>query len=221
MEAYGSQGHMLGNEQGNLVKQSNPDGGRQYSHPHQGPGCWLSLLSLLTLTGVISPNLQAQTPSPPAMGRLNANRCDFSRPVPLQTSNRYDMLGDDSFETLVCGYLVTKQEDIFGERITTAYLRILRFQDPGFQRALAQQVAAGNSVNEIKNGVYDFNLGCFQNRQIVGMNHDPKRPYLMPAVQNQLLSSTATNPVAVILAFGKRTGGGCECCNTAHTIRLY
>jgi hypothetical protein len=212
---------MLGNEQGNLVNYFNPVQTRRYSRQMKGSGCWLSLLSLLALSGVTCPNLRAQTPSPPALGRLSANRCDFSRPVPLQKSNRYGILGDDSFDTLVCGYLVTKQEEIFGERITTAYLRILRFQDPGFQRALAQLVSAGNSVNEIKNGVYDFNLGCFQNRQIVGMNHDPKRPYLMPTVQNQLLNSTAINPVAVILSFGKRTGGGCECCNTAHTIRLY
>jgi hypothetical protein len=214
---------MQGREQHNSFNPVTFQTGMRLTLQRTGLGLLSGIASIVTLATLLpNPTLHAQTPSSsPAIGRLSANKCDFSRPVPLLRSSRYGMLGDDRFDTLVCGYLVTKQEEVFGEPMMTAYLRIVRFQDPGFQRALAQQVEGGNSVNIIKNGVYDFNLGCFQNRQIVGMNHDPKRPYLMPAVQNQLLASTATNPVALILSFGKHTGGGCECCNTAHQIRLY
>lgn len=150
-----------------------------------------------------------------------ARACDFSRPVPLRPTTQYGLLGNDSFDTLVCGYLVVKQEEVFGEATTTAYLRIVRFKDPKFQQAMAREVAQGNSVNSVANGVYDFNLGCYQNQKIVGIDHDPKRTYLAPAVQTRLSTSSATAPVPLILSFGQHVGTGCDCCNMAHQIRLY
>jgi hypothetical protein len=137
----------------------------------QAGASWASLGAVGVLVGCLGiapPRMLGQSPrptptaSPTSVGTLSpaaARACNFSRQIPLRSTSQYGLLGNDTFDTLVCGYLVIKQEDVLGEAITTAYLRILRFQDSQFQKAMAREVAQGNSVNSVANGVYDFNLG--------------------------------------------------------------
>jgi hypothetical protein len=137
----------------------------------------------------------------------------------LRSSQTYGIFGNDEFDTIACGYLVTRTEKIWDESVNVAYFRIIQFAQPGFQQSIAQGIAAGNSVNVFRDGQYEFNLGCFAPNRITGQQYDPQTPYLDPATQTQLLKSTPQKPIAIVLSFGKHAGRDCECCNLAHSIR--
>ncbi|MBE9028676.1 hypothetical protein IQ266_02750 [filamentous cyanobacterium LEGE 11480] len=152
-----------------------------------------------------------------------ANPCNFTQrsDLKLKRSERYGMFGDDEFDTVVCGYLVTRETKIWDETVNVAYLRITKFAQLGFQQAIAQNIQQGNSVNVLRQGKYEFNLGCFDGTRITGKQYEPEQPYLTTAVQSKILSSSKTQPIALLLSFGKHLGSDCECCNLAHRIRIY
>lgn len=174
---------------------------------------WRSLAGLLTLSIVCTSSLAVAQP------KLSA--CDFSTAVPLRTTTQYGIFGNDEFDTVACGYLVTRTAKIFDETVTLAYLRIVKFQDEKFRQAIVAGVQQGNGVNSVQDGSYDFSLGCIQDQTIVAdLDDNPAQPYLLPAAKTEILQSSAAQPVSLIFSFSNRAGSDCVCCNLAQQIRL-
>jgi hypothetical protein len=148
--------------------------------------------------------------------------CNFrAKPIRLKTTRNYGIFGNDEFDTLVCGYLFTREEKLFDESVTIAYFRILKAADRRFINAIRRGIKAGNSVNFVRGNSYYFNLGCIQQGKIKGETFDRRSPYLTDRVERSILASTSGQPIGLVLSFGKHIGSGCECCNLAHQIRLY
>jgi hypothetical protein len=150
-----------------------------------------------------------------------APTCDFTKPINLRTTSRYGIFGDDEFDTIVCGYLELKDEVVFDEKQTNAYFNIKKFYDDGFRKSLDQGISEGNTINQKVDSTYRFNLGCYENGKITGIEYDPNQEYINETAQKRILSSTSDNPTSIILSFGKHEGRGCQCCNLAHKIRIY
>lgn len=149
-------------------------------------------------------------------------RCDFSKSVNLRRTNQYGIFGTDEFDTIVCGYLIKKQIEVFGEQQTNAYLKIVAFYDEEFKKSIAVGIQEGNTVNFVENGVYEFNLGCLKKGKIVGdENQEVKNKYIDGRTQTKLLKSSPNQPVSVILSFSKHSGRDCCCLNLAEQIRVY
>ncbi|NJN49370.1 MAG: hypothetical protein HC805_05815 [Alkalinema sp. RL_2_19] len=89
---------------------------------------------------------------------------------------------------------VTRQEKIWDETVNVAYLRITKFGQAGFEQAIDQGIKQGNQINTLRQGQYEFNLGCFDGNKITGQQYDEKIPYLTDAVQALLINSSAQQP---------------------------
>ncbi|OUC16086.1 MAG: hypothetical protein B0A82_03670 [Alkalinema sp. CACIAM 70d] len=185
------------------------------------------LVSIGFFLGMPRPLLAAEarlpvppTPSP-AAPTAPEPPCELPSVPNLRSTTAYGIFGDDEFDTVVCGYLVTRQEQHFDNTVNAAYLRIVRFGDPGFQQAIAQGIANQNSINQYRDGKYELNLGCLKNNKIVGIEYDRLTPYITPETQQQLQASSRDRPIPVVLSFGKHRGRDCECCNLAHKVRVY
>jgi hypothetical protein len=146
--------------------------------------------------------------------------CDRSQSVPLRSTTTYGIFGNDVFDTVACGYLLTRQMMVWDEPITVAYFRIIQFGDEGFRRAIQAGIDQGNTVNQFTDGRYEFNLGCFENNQIKGVQFNPQQPYLTPEEQRALRQSSSEAPITLKFSFGRHLGSECICCNLAHTVRL-
>jgi hypothetical protein len=158
------------------------------------------MILLLTLLALTSP-----APSP----------CNLTPEQPLRSTQRYGIFGDDSFDTLVCGYLVTRPEEVWGEKQTTAYLRIVQFGDPKFQAALQRGIDSGNHLNAKRDGQYEMSLGCWQDNSI----HTDGAAYLTPTLQAALKNSLNKTPIALKLSFNRHPGTDCTCCHLMDQIR--
>jgi hypothetical protein len=141
--------------------------------------------------------------------------------VALKTTTKYGIFGDDIFDTVVCGYVKLQEETIFEETQTNVYFVITKFMDEGFKNSIEKGIAEGNTINKKIDDNYAFNLGCFKDGKIVGIEYDPRVPYIDEITQNKILTSTKENPVSLIFSFGKHEGRDCICCNLAHQIKLY
>jgi hypothetical protein len=178
----------------------------------------MKTLQFLTLSLVLA-IAHGLTSSVPGNTRPDGGCKNLSKPVQLRATQRYGIFGDDEFDTVVCGYLVTRLEKVWDETLNVAYFRVTQFGQPGFQQAIAQGINQGNTVNALRSGQYELNLGCFDKNRITGHQYDPKTPYITPATQAQLLNSSVTQPVAIVLSFGKHPGSHCTCCNLAEALR--
>jgi hypothetical protein len=147
------------------------------------------------------------------------NSCNFASSSTLRKTQKYGIFGNDEFDTLVCGYLVTRQETVWDESVTNAYLRIVKFGDEGFRQAVKAGIERGNGVNKLHQGQYEFNLGCFKQNTIQGQQYNAKQPYITESVNAKLRRSSARQPIVVKLSFGKHPGSDCVCCNLAHAVR--
>ncbi|MBU1178672.1 hypothetical protein KJ903_05695 [Patescibacteria group bacterium] len=151
-----------------------------------------------------------------------ASQCEFSKTVSLKEATTYDIFGTDIFDTVVCGYLETKEEEVWDVKQTNAYFAIKKFYHDGFKQSIEKGITEGNSVNNKKNdGTYLFNLGCYQDGKVSGRDYEEGVSYIDAAAQNALQDSSADKPVSIILSFGQHGGTGCSCCNLAHKIRAY
>ncbi|MFM2432397.1 MAG: hypothetical protein RLZZ511_3611 [Cyanobacteriota bacterium] len=139
----------------------------------------------------------------------------------LRSAQRYGIFGDEEFDTIICGHLVTRQEKIWDESVNSAYFRISKFADMQFQAAIAQGIQSGNHVNALRQGQYELNLGCMSSTGIVGQEYNAKVPYLNDRTINALKRSQNQQPIAVVISFGKHPGSHCDCCNLAHAVRYY
>ncbi len=149
------------------------------------------------------------------------NPCEFNKEVALKTTTTYGIFGDDEFDTVVCGYAELKDEVVFDETQTNIYFNIAKFVDEEFKDSLQQGISEGNTINQQEGEIYKFNLGCYKNDAIEGIQYEDGVDYIDSATQQAILNSTAENPVALILSFGEHYGRGCDCCNLAHQIKLY
>lgn len=156
-----------------------------------------------------------------AVGDKETKKCDFSKPVDLRETTKYGIFGDDEFDTIVCGYLVTKEEIVWDEKQTNAYFVIIDFYDEKLKESIKKGIQEGNTINSETNGIYEFNLGCFENGEIVGTEYNESEIYLDGAAQEKILNSSLDDPASIILSFGKHSGTECYCCNLAHKIRIY
>ena len=150
-----------------------------------------------------------------------APECDFSKPMALRPATTYDIFGQDEFDTLVCGYLITREEMAWEELQTNAYLVVVDYADENFIQAVDAGIQMGNGVNKKGPLYYEFNLGCYEDERIKGIEHGDGNPYIDPQTESAILSSTPENPVSLVLSFGYHPGWSCVCCNLAHKIRLY
>lgn len=162
-------------------------------------------------------NLDVPYSKPGYQKEVSNKNCTFPQAVGLRNTQKYGIFGDDEFDTLVCGYLVKRNIEVFGEQQTNAYLRIVKFYDDGFKNSIEKGIREGNTVNLLKNGNYDFNLGCWQDEKIV---IDENTNYIDKATQDTLAKSTPTQPVSVILSFEKHSGSDYYCLSLAEQIRI-
>jgi hypothetical protein len=185
-------------------------------------GLW-GILWLCPLESLLLSPISARSQSVIAQPEpIAATTCQFAPPpTPLRSTTQYGIFGNDEFDTLVCGYLVTRPEQRFDETVNLAYLRILQFQDEAFKQAIASGVENKNTINTKTDNYYELGLGCYRNGKIIGTEHDRTVPYLSQPTQQQLLQSSAQKPLRLILSFGKHTGSSCDCCNLPHRIRTY
>ncbi len=137
-----------------------------------------------------------------------------------KSENEYDIFGGSEFDTEVTGYLETREEEVFGENVNTAYFAITDFEDINFRKSIEAGIKEGNSVNKKSGNLYLFNLGCLKNFRIVGMDYGDEVPYLDDRTEKTILNSSKSSPVSLKLRFGLHPGAGCTCCNLAHSIRI-
>jgi hypothetical protein len=178
----------------------------------------MALLHRLGLIA-ISSGLMAISASTIPTVTAQESSCNFAASGSLRKTQKYGIFGNDEFETLVCGYLVTRQETVWDEPVNNAYFRIVKFSDAGFRQAIKAGIEQGNRVNTIRQGQYEFNLGCFKNNAVHGQQHNPKQAYMTSGVNAKLRQSSEQQPIVLKLSFGKHRGSECVCCNLAHAVR--
>jgi len=140
--------------------------------------------------------------------------CDFSQPVPLRETTQYGIFGNDNFDTIVCGYLKSK-EIPFPVEHYNAYLVISDFLHEGLIRSIDKEIRIGNSVNIKEGNDYWFNLGCLKDGEIISGAD------INTQTQQAILDSSPSKPVSLVLSFEKHPGYDCDCCNLANKISLY
>lgn len=175
--------------------------------------------SLANLFPLKSINLDSHLSKPDYQKTFSNKNCTFPQAVVLRSTEKYGIFGDDEFDTFVCGYLVKRNIEVFGEQQTNAYLRIIAFYDNGLKNSIEKGIREGNTVNSVENGNYDFNLGCWQNGQIV-IDENENANYIDKVTQDRLAKSTPTQPVSVILSFEKHKGSDYYCLSLAEQIRI-
>ncbi len=148
--------------------------------------------------------------------------CDFDSVSPtLKAGSTFDLGGGEEFDTVVCGYLTTKEENMAMEGDeplikNRAYFNVTKFQQVEFKTALDAQLAEGNTVNAVTAGEYQLGCGCSENGKIVSDVGDLTDAISLP----KLLASTKDKPVIVKLSFYKEGGRGCTCCNLLDKIQV-
>ncbi len=145
---------------------------------------------------------------------VNLEKCNIAaKNMSLTKAKKYSMLGDDKFDTIVCGYLQPKKENLFGKEQNIAYFKVLEFADKDFQ----------TNIKKDDKDVY-LNLGCLNDGVLTGEKREDislTGDYVDAATEKELLISTETKPVALMLSFGFHSSGGqCSCCNLTHQIRV-
>ena len=150
------------------------------------------------------------------------SQCEFNKDVSLKETTTYGIFGEDTFDTVVCGYMETREEEVWDEKQTNAYFAIKKFYHDGFKQSIEKGIAEGNSINNKKSdGTYLFNLGCYQDSKVSGRDYETGVSYIDDTAQDALKNSSADKPVSIILSFGSHGGSGCSCCNLAHKVRAY
>ncbi len=135
---------------------------------------------------------------------------------------KFGIFGDSEFDAVVSGYLEIQEKESFeGSKITTTYFVITKFYDDEFRKSIDEGINRGNSVNLKENGLYKFNLGCFEEGEIIGIEYEEDKIYIDEETTEKIINSSKENLISIILSFGKHFGFGCTCCNLAHQVRIY
>ena len=138
-----------------------------------------------------------------------ALKCKFDTSVydDLTKAETYNIFGEETYDTVACGYLVTETKDAFdtGEESEVAYFRTLDVSF-GFKGAIEDAIQEGNSVNRKVGKFVDFRLGCIEDDEFVtgesGTTSKSDR-----ATDRALLSSTQDKPINLVLSFEENTSG--------------
>jgi hypothetical protein len=140
----------------------------------------------------------------------------------IEEEKQYGIFGDSEFDTIVSGYLEIKEvEGLEGSKITNAYFVITEFYEEELRESIEEGIERGNSVNLKENGFYKFNLGCFKDGRIEGVEYEKDKVYMDDETMEKILNSSRENPISIVLYFGLHGGFGCVCCNLAHQVRVY
>ncbi len=126
------------------------------------------------------------------------------------SQTEYDLSEDATFNTEISGYYYSSPKEIMGTEYNLAYVLITDFKDAGFKKA----IAANWGDNELINGFYPFQLGCFENGQIKSSSK------IDDNTKNIITKSTQENPVALDLLFDKHPGTDQPCISLAQAIYL-
>ncbi|NQV00207.1 MAG: hypothetical protein HQ538_05695 [Parcubacteria group bacterium] len=151
----------------------------------------------------------------------NSANCDFSKDTTLRSTDNYDIFGESEFDTVVCGYVKTQKEIVFGEEQENIYFVITNYKDSKFRESIVEGIKNGNTVNKKIGDYYALNLGCKNGDKISGMQYKSDETYIDDTTQSSILSSTTENPLSLTVSFDKHEGVGCTCCNLASKVRLY
>jgi hypothetical protein len=151
-----------------------------------------------------------------------AMKCAFDASIynELTAGRDYDMFGNEEFDTVVCGYLVTGKNtsEATGKTVDVAYFRVLDIST-GFKNAVDQAIIDGNTVNRKIGNNLDIRLGCIENNELV-TNDAGDTDELDSATSQAILNSTEANPINLILSFEEESGQGILCDSLADTIQL-
>lgn len=167
------------------------------------------------------PNQSADSGLPKA----TLQKCNvISKELNLKAANNYSMLGNDEFDTAVCGYLVKKVENVpfidDGSKQTNTYFNVVEFADSNFKDSVLKTISEeGNTINQASGQAIELNLGCLEKGSISGISYQSD-PYIDAKTMASILASSAENPVPLVLSFGIHDGRGCNCCNLMHKVRL-
>lgn len=148
--------------------------------------------------------------------------CEFdSVEVDLRPGVTYDLTGQEEFETLVCGYLVQKEENMASEEKeplikNRAYLVITKFAESKFKEAIEKQIGEGNSVNKAEDSNYQLGCGCLEGNKLISDTGE----LTDQASLAKLLASSPAKPVMVKLVFQVHPGRGCTCCNLVDKLEV-
>lgn len=178
------------------------------------------ILALLVLAPFLI-SCAPETPTPAE--ELVSAQCVFPGETEKKIyENGYpDIFGTEESQTYVCGYLISEEEDVFGEMQTNVYLEISEFFEESFKDAILAGIVRGNTVNKEVDGRLRLNLGCLVEGKIEGVQFQEDSPYIDENTTEKLLNSSPENPISLSLEFGIHEGFGCDCCNLAHKIRVY
>lgn len=154
-----------------------------------------------------------------------ASKCNFDHGLDLKRGANLDIFGEEllngeEFETVICGHFEAIEGTGFDEDVTNAYLAVHGFEDEEFKKGLSDAVNGGNTVNAIDEDFYLFNLGCFDEGTIKGVEFSADKQYINAETRRAILASTLEDPVTLLLSFGERPETGCLCCNLANTVRV-
>jgi|GEM_PF-3405057 len=148
--------------------------------------------------------------------------CEFdSVNVNLKPGVTYGLGGQEEFETLVCGYLIQKEENMAfeGEEAlikNRAYLVITKFAESKFKEAIDKQIGEGNSVNKAEGNNYQLGCGCLEDNKLLSDTGELSDQ----ASLAKLLASSSAKPVMVKLVFEVHPGRGCTCCNLVDRLEV-
>jgi len=188
-----------------------------------GPFYKFLLVVLLVIVAGIGVYSYLEKSSAPVKEGLNKKEVEETVETKIENSKgaSYDIFGGSEFKTAVEGYLEVKDKEGFeGEKNPTAFLVITKFYNEKFKESIEKGIDEGNTVNIKENGKYKFNLGCFKNGSIQGIEYKKGTEYIDDSTMQAILNSTPEKPVKLELYFTEHLGTGCVCCNLAYKIRV-
>lgn len=171
------------------------------------------------------PTKLAEQPVDDGLPKITLQKCNIiAKGINLKAAKNYSMLGDDEFDTAVCGYLVKKTENVpfidDGSKQVNAYLNVVEFADSKFKDSVLKTISEeGNTINQASGQIVELNLGCLQKGEITGISYQSD-PYIDAKTMASILASSVEKPVPLVLSFGIHDGRGCNCCNLMHKVRL-
>jgi len=141
--------------------------------------------------------------------------CNLKNLTSFTTTQTYGIMGDDNFETAVGGYLVVRDETVFGQNVKTAYFKITDYKDAKFKDSLEKAINEGNSVNKKEGSSILFALGCSESGTTKNNNS-----IMSAETISAILGSSANKLLCLKLTFEKHGGFGLSCGSLAERIEI-
>jgi hypothetical protein len=149
-------------------------------------------------------------------GCQDDGKCEFPNSGETNKSGEYGIFGTDEFDTMVCGYLVHEEEEILGEKVSSAYFEIIEFNNDNFRESIKEAIDEGNTVNRKAGEHYRFRSGCMEDGELteIGAITDEETKAAME-------NASFDDPVVLSLSFEVNLYRRFGICQTlAHEIRV-